>query len=91
MFRGDKRNVDFSEAKQRFSIKKFKFGAASVLIGLAFLGPFTQKVLAEEPVTTEPVSVDMVTNEPVTTEPVSVDMVTNEPVTTEPVSVEKVT
>ncbi|WP_457778426.1 YSIRK-type signal peptide-containing protein, partial [Streptococcus uberis] len=91
MFRGDKRNVDFSEAKQRFSIKKFKFGAASVLIGLAFLGPFTQKVLAEEPVTTEPVSVDMVTNEPVTTEPVSVDMVTNEPVTTEPVSVDMVT
>ncbi|MGJ8387527.1 YSIRK-type signal peptide-containing protein [Streptococcus agalactiae] len=91
MFRGDKRNVDFSEAKQRFSIKKFKFGAASVLIGLAFLGPFTQKVLAEEPVTTEPVSVDMVTNEPVTTKPVSVEKVINEPVTTEPVSVDMVT
>ncbi|KHD43014.1 hypothetical protein NC01_10060, partial [Streptococcus uberis] len=35
-------NYDTSQAKQRFSIKKFKFGVASVLIGLSFLGGVTQ-------------------------------------------------
>lgn len=38
MFRRSKNNsYDTSQTKQRFSIKKFKFGAASVLIGLSFL------------------------------------------------------
>ncbi|HGI4609552.1 TPA: alpha-like surface protein [Streptococcus agalactiae] len=43
MFRRSKNNsYDTSQTKQRFSIKKFKFGAASVLIGLSFLGGVTQ-------------------------------------------------
>ncbi|WP_283573736.1 alpha-like surface protein [Streptococcus agalactiae] len=43
MFRRSKNNsYDTSQTKQRFSIKKFKFGAASVLIGISFLGGFTQ-------------------------------------------------
>ncbi|KHD42607.1 peptidase, partial [Streptococcus uberis] len=41
-------NYDTSQMKQRFSIKKFKFGAASVLIGLTFLGIGGQTILAEE-------------------------------------------
>lgn len=32
------RNYNVAHTKQRFSIKKFKFGVASVLIGLTFLG-----------------------------------------------------
>lgn len=46
----NKNNVknDNSQAQQRFSIKKFKFGAASVLVGLAFLGLGGQSVLADE-------------------------------------------
>lgn len=31
------KHFDKSQTKQRFTIKKFKFGAASVLIGIAFL------------------------------------------------------
>ncbi|HEO1888912.1 TPA: alpha C protein Bca, partial [Streptococcus agalactiae] len=43
MFRRSKNNsYDTSQTKQRFSIKKFKVGAASVLIGLSFLGGVTQ-------------------------------------------------
>ncbi|MFH7307017.1 alpha-like surface protein [Streptococcus agalactiae] len=43
MFRRSKNNsYDTLQTKQRFSIKKFKFGAASVLIGISFLGGFTQ-------------------------------------------------
>ncbi|MFU2207011.1 alpha-like surface protein, partial [Streptococcus pluranimalium] len=43
MFRRSKNNsYETSQTKQRFSIKKFKFGAASVLIGISFLGGFTQ-------------------------------------------------
>ncbi|SQF67447.1 C protein alpha-antigen [Streptococcus dysgalactiae subsp. equisimilis] len=43
MFRRSKNNsYATSQTKQRFSIKKFKFGAASVLIGISFLGGFTQ-------------------------------------------------
>ncbi|HER6735768.1 TPA: alpha-like surface protein, partial [Streptococcus pyogenes] len=43
MFRRSKNNsYDTSQTKQRFSIKKFKFGVASVLIGLSFLGGVTQ-------------------------------------------------
>ncbi|HGH7999604.1 TPA: alpha-like surface protein [Streptococcus agalactiae] len=43
MFRRSKNNsYDTSQTKQRFSIKKFKFGAASVLIGLSFLSGVTQ-------------------------------------------------
>ncbi|WP_332058733.1 YSIRK-type signal peptide-containing protein, partial [Streptococcus canis] len=39
---------DASQTKQRFSIKKFKFGAASVLVGLLFLGMNSHSVLADE-------------------------------------------
>ncbi|WP_332058557.1 YSIRK-type signal peptide-containing protein, partial [Streptococcus canis] len=39
---------DTSQTKQRFSIKKFKFGAASVLVGLLFLGMNSHSVLADE-------------------------------------------
>ncbi|MFU2181450.1 YSIRK-type signal peptide-containing protein, partial [Streptococcus pluranimalium] len=43
------KNRDLSQASQRYSIKKFKFGAASVLVGLSFLGYGAQTVLAETP------------------------------------------
>ncbi|MFZ7334156.1 YSIRK-type signal peptide-containing protein [Streptococcus pluranimalium] len=43
-------NRDLSQTSQRYSIKKFKFGAASVLVGLSFLGYGSQTVLAETPV-----------------------------------------
>ncbi|MGP6367356.1 YSIRK-type signal peptide-containing protein, partial [Streptococcus dysgalactiae] len=42
------RNYDVAHTKQRFSIKKFKFGAASVLVGLTFLGMSSHSVLADE-------------------------------------------
>ncbi|HEO6725588.1 TPA: YSIRK-type signal peptide-containing protein, partial [Streptococcus agalactiae] len=42
------RNYDVVHTKQRFSIKKFKFGAASVLVGLTFLGMSSHSVLADE-------------------------------------------
>ncbi|WP_434556820.1 alpha-like surface protein [Streptococcus uberis] len=43
MFRRFKnKSYDTSQTKQRFSLKKFKFGVASVLIGISFLGGFTQ-------------------------------------------------
>ncbi|MGT2785086.1 Rib/alpha-like domain-containing protein [Streptococcus merionis] len=42
------KNHDVSQTRQRFSIKKFKFGAASVLVGLSFLGMSGYTVLAEE-------------------------------------------
>ncbi|WEB49363.1 alpha-like surface protein [Streptococcus anginosus] len=38
----DQRNYDVAQTKQRFSIKKFKVGVASVLIGLSFLGGVVQ-------------------------------------------------
>nr|WP_243328614.1 YSIRK-type signal peptide-containing protein [Streptococcus agalactiae] len=38
------RNYDVAHTKQRFSIKRFKFGAASVLVGLTFLGMNKQLV-----------------------------------------------
>ncbi|HEM3625294.1 TPA: YSIRK-type signal peptide-containing protein, partial [Streptococcus suis] len=41
------KNYDKSHTQQRFSIKKFKFGAASVLVGLAFLGFGVNEVKAE--------------------------------------------
>ncbi|HEL0247675.1 TPA: YSIRK-type signal peptide-containing protein, partial [Streptococcus equi subsp. zooepidemicus] len=40
------RNYDVAHTKQRFSIKKFKFGAASVLIGLSFI--YGYKVSADQ-------------------------------------------
>ncbi|MBW1571310.1 YSIRK-type signal peptide-containing protein, partial [Streptococcus sp. SPC0] len=46
------RNYDVAHTKQRFSIKKFKFGAASVLVGLAFLGMAGTTVLADETTST---------------------------------------
>ena len=46
MFYQNSKN-DLSSSKQRFSIKKFKFGAASVLVGLTFLGFSTHSVLAD--------------------------------------------
>ncbi|EPU33662.1 hypothetical protein SAG0146_06115, partial [Streptococcus agalactiae MRI Z1-039] len=46
------RNYDVAHTKQRFSIKKFKFGAASVLVGLAFLGMSGTTVLAAEATST---------------------------------------
>ncbi|MFV8043401.1 YSIRK-type signal peptide-containing protein [Streptococcus pluranimalium] len=48
------KNRDLSQASQRYSIKKFKFGAASVLVGLSFLGYGAQTVLAETPATEAP-------------------------------------
>lgn len=39
--------------KQRFSIRKFTVGAASVLIGLTFMGVNNQKVQADTTVTAE--------------------------------------
>ncbi|HEN0243009.1 TPA: YSIRK-type signal peptide-containing protein, partial [Streptococcus agalactiae] len=42
------RNYDVAHTKQRFSIKRFKFGAASVLVGLTFLGMSSHSVLADE-------------------------------------------
>ncbi|HEO3083679.1 TPA: YSIRK-type signal peptide-containing protein [Streptococcus agalactiae] len=42
------RNYNVAHTKQRFSIKKFKFGVASVLIGLTFLGMSSHSVLADE-------------------------------------------
>ncbi|HEN7636425.1 TPA: YSIRK-type signal peptide-containing protein [Streptococcus agalactiae] len=42
------RNYNVAYTKQRFSIKKFKFGVASVLIGLTFLGMSSHSVLADE-------------------------------------------
>ncbi|EHJ56026.1 gram positive anchor [Streptococcus urinalis 2285-97] len=45
-------NYDVAHTKQRFSIKKFKFGAASVLVGLAFLGMAGTTVLADETTST---------------------------------------
>ena len=36
------KNYDIAHTKQHFSIKKFKFGVASVLIGLSFLGGVSQ-------------------------------------------------
>lgn len=50
------KNRDLSQASQRYSIKKFKFGAASVLVGLSFLGYGAQTVLAETPATEAPVT-----------------------------------
>ncbi|EPW49909.1 Rib/alpha-like domain-containing protein, partial [Streptococcus agalactiae] len=46
------RNYDVAHTKQRFSIKKFKFGAASVLVGLTFLGMAGTTVLADETTST---------------------------------------
>ncbi|MFU2206953.1 lectin-like domain-containing protein, partial [Streptococcus pluranimalium] len=39
-------NHDLSQTRQRYSIKKFKFGVASVLVGLSFLGS-ASPVMAE--------------------------------------------
>ncbi|HEL0612837.1 TPA: YSIRK-type signal peptide-containing protein, partial [Streptococcus equi subsp. zooepidemicus] len=70
----NRKKYDFSNAKQRFSIKKFKFGAASVLVGLSFLGANTA-VLAEDSskLESEFISKDIQTNVSETTEPVSVE------------------
>ncbi|NEW66684.1 YSIRK-type signal peptide-containing protein [Carnobacteriaceae bacterium zg-84] len=49
MFRQKKyRYYNVSQTKQRFTIKKFKFGVTSVLLGLTFLGVGGYQVLANE-------------------------------------------
>ncbi|MGV3061757.1 YSIRK-type signal peptide-containing protein, partial [Streptococcus hyovaginalis] len=68
------KNRDLSQASQRYSIKKFKFGAASVLVGLSFLGYGAQTVLAEEAVaadTAATATATPVAEQPVAEEPVA--------------------
>ncbi|HFU3679654.1 TPA: MucBP domain-containing protein, partial [Streptococcus suis] len=49
-----KKSFDWYNAKQRFSIRTYHFGAASVLLGLALAG-ISQPVLADENIGTTPV------------------------------------
>ncbi|MCQ8268520.1 Rib/alpha-like domain-containing protein, partial [Streptococcus suis] len=100
------KNYDKSHTQQRFSIKKFKFGAASVLVGLAFLGFGVNEVKAEVNTATssdttvtpdtaaapEAAATDTTaTSEAAATEPVAAEGVAStEPVATEPVAAEGV-
>ncbi|MGT2845621.1 Rib/alpha-like domain-containing protein, partial [Streptococcus hongkongensis] len=95
MFSKERENLfDNSQVKQRFSIKKFKFGAASVLVGLAFLGIGGQTVSADELLSTgaevtQPVVAPTVEAQPVAeTQPVVAPTVEAQPVAeTQPVVV----
>ncbi|MFV8211363.1 Rib/alpha-like domain-containing protein, partial [Streptococcus pluranimalium] len=95
------KNRDLSQASQRYSIKKFKFGAASVLVGLSFLGYGAQTVLAEEavaadtaatatatPVAEQPVAEQPVAEQPVAEQPVAEQPVAEQPVAEQPVAEE---
>ncbi|QTU83459.1 YSIRK-type signal peptide-containing protein [Carnobacteriaceae bacterium zg-C25] len=48
LYQTNNRYHNVSKTKQRFTIKKFKFGVASVLLGLTFVGVSGQTVLAKE-------------------------------------------
>ncbi|MBS4761516.1 YSIRK-type signal peptide-containing protein [Carnobacteriaceae bacterium zg-ZUI252] len=48
LYQTNNRYHNVSNTKQRFTIKKFKFGVASVLLGLTFIGMSGQTVLAKE-------------------------------------------
>ncbi|WP_027970517.1 YPDG domain-containing protein, partial [Streptococcus castoreus] len=101
--KSSQKKCDVSRTKQRFTIKKFKFGAASVLVGLVFLGVKGQTVLAEEIVTASDTlvagSVNMIqpklneakstVSESVTKPEVSVEENTDNVVNLDTVSVEK--
>ncbi|MGV3322623.1 YPDG domain-containing protein, partial [Streptococcus hyovaginalis] len=81
------KNRDLSQTSQRYSIKKFKFGAASVLVGLSFLGYGAQTVLAETPATEAPVTdtAAPAAEAPAATEPVAAAPA-EEPAAPEPVA-----
>ncbi|CYW49968.1 YSIRK-type signal peptide-containing protein [Streptococcus suis] len=52
MRKANKKSFDWYGTKQQFSIRKYHFGAASVLLGVSLvLGAGTQVVKAEEAVT----------------------------------------